>query len=245
VTPEQAAPPPPGDPVPEESSVIARNRSSLLLAIAIALGSAVGCRSSERLPPEPASEPPPAHIVDCMTGTFSSAAQAAVDPEHYLSIRLVMVPIWLERSDAWWFYVEQAAAEALDRPYRQRVYRVSPLEGEEYRSDVYTLPGEALAYAGAWRDDRPLADLRPGDLALRAGCSIHLRRTGPEEFIGSTIGDGCESTLRGAAYATSQVRITRDRMESWDRGFDSEGNQVWGATEGPYIFDKIADGPPQ
>jgi hypothetical protein len=33
-------------------------------------------------------------------------------------------------------------------------------------------------------------------------------------------------------------------MESWDRGFDAWGNQVWGAAEGPYIFDKVADGVP-
>jgi len=224
--------------------VISRNQWSLLFVIALTLGGAVGCRSSERVPKERVPETPPAHIVDCMTGTFSSAAQAAADPEHFLEIWLVMVPIWLERSDAWWFYVEQAAASALDRPYRQRIYRVSPLGDEEFRSDVYTLPGDPLICAGAWRDKRPLADLRPADLTRREGCSIHLRRTGPEEFVGSTIGDGCASTLRGAAYATSEVRITPARMESWDRGFDEQGNQVWGATEGPYIFDKIADGAP-
>lgn len=179
-----------------------------------------------------------------MTGTFSSAAQAAAHPEHYAEIRLIMLPIWIDRSDAWWFYVEQAAAGALDRPYRQRIYRVSPLGEEQYRSEVYTLPGDPLAYAGAWRDERPLADLRPADLTLREGCSIHLRRTGPEEFVGSTVGAGCASTLRGAAYATSEVRITPQRMESWDRGFDEQGNQVWGAPEGPYIFDKVANDPP-
>jgi hypothetical protein len=33
-------------------------------------------------------------------------------------------------------------------------------------------------------------------------------------------------------------------MESWDRGFDAQGNQVWGATKGPYVFDKVAGGAP-
>jgi len=54
------------------------------------------------------------------------------------------------------------------------------------------------------------------------------------------MGDGCESTLRGAAYATSEVRLTLARMESWDRGFDRPGTQVWGATEGPYIFERVS-----
>jgi hypothetical protein len=26
---------------------------------------------------------------------------------------------------------------------------------------------------------------------------------------------------------------------SWDRGFDKDDNQVWGAINGGYIFDKI------
>jgi hypothetical protein len=28
-------------------------------------------------------------------------------------------------------------------------------------------------------------------------------------------------------------------MTSWDRGYDAQGSQVWGAVEGGYIFDKI------
>ena len=39
-----------------------------------------------------------------------------------------------------------------------------------------------------------------------------------------------------AAYATSEVVIIPGRIESWDRGFDADGNQVWGAASGPYVF---------
>ena len=46
----------------------------------------------------------------------------------------------------------------------------------------------------------------------------------------------CASDLRGAAYATSEVTITPQFVLSWDRGFDNTGKQVWGATEGPYVF---------
>jgi hypothetical protein len=33
--------------------------------------------------------------------------------------------------------------------------------------------------------------------------------------------------------------LTKDGMESWDQGWDAEGQQVWGATKGGYRFDKI------
>ena len=54
--------------------------------------------------------------------------------------------------------------------------------------------------------------------------------------MGGTRGEGCASNLRGAAYATSEVVIMPGRIESWDRGFDAEGHQVWGAEKGAYVF---------
>ena len=46
-----------------------------------------------------------------MTGAYSSAAQSAKDPQHFRSVTLHMAPIWTDRSDARWMYVEQAMAD--------------------------------------------------------------------------------------------------------------------------------------
>ncbi len=59
-----------------------------------------------------------------MTGSFSSAQQAAQDTA-FLDIRLEAWPLWEHRDDGIWLYVEQADAGALDTPYRQRVYRLT------------------------------------------------------------------------------------------------------------------------
>jgi hypothetical protein len=32
-------------------------------------------------------------------------------------------------------------------------------------------------------------------------------------------------------------------MITWDRGFDAEGKQVWGATAGGYIFRRVDEVP--
>ena len=71
---------------------------------------------------------------------------------------------------------------------------------------------------------------------LRDGCSVFLERVDEIRFAGETRGAGCKSTLRGASYATSQVVVTREGIESWDRGFDANGRQVWGAEKGAYVF---------
>ena len=69
------------------------------LVIAISLGGAVGCRTSQPLPEDHAAQTPPAHLADCITGTFTSAAQAEANLGLLLEIRLVMAPIWIDRSD--------------------------------------------------------------------------------------------------------------------------------------------------
>ncbi len=39
-------------------------------------------------------------------------------------------------------------------------------------------------------------------------------------------------------YTTSEVVLSSDRMVSWDRGWDAEGKQAWGAEKGGYVFIK-------
>lgn len=171
-----------------------------------------------------------------MTGSFSSTEQAAADPDNFRDVRLHMTPIWQARRDGPWLYVEQAMASTPDRPYRQRVYRLSRgTEKNTFTSAVYELPGDPLVFAGAWRTPTMLDAVMPENLSPREGCTITLRFK-DDAFRGSTAGAGCVSTLRGAAYATSEVVITSTMIVSWDRGFDAEGNQKWGAEKGGYVF---------
>jgi CpeT protein len=184
-----------------------------------------------------------ADLVGMMTGSFSSAAQAEADPENFWDIRLEMAPIWRDRTDARWLYVEQASAASLDRPYRQRVYRVTQVGENLFESAVFSLPDPGSAI-GAWKGEAPLGDLTPEDLIVRQGCSVFLSRADDGSFRGSTRDKECTSNLRGAVYATSEIVIQADRLLSWDRGFDAEDQQVWGAEKGGYVFIKSSPGAP-
>jgi hypothetical protein len=175
-------------------------------------------------------------LVEWMAGSFSTAAQAADDPA-FLDIRLHMVPIWTDRTDGHWLYVEQAVASSQDDPYRQRVYRVTEPTDGLFQSEVFTIP-DPERFAGAWRSDDPLAELGPDGLVPRRGCEILMRRRG-DRFLGSTLDTLCPSDLHGAEHATSEVEISRWGLISWDRGWSADGEQVWGATEGGYVFDHV------
>ena len=176
-------------------------------------------------------------LAEWMQGSFSSAAQAEAD-SNYFDIRLEMVPIWTDRNDGPWYYVEQAAAGYLDRPYRQRVYHLTETE-TGMLSEIYALPGDPLAYAGDFADEAPLAALSPDSLVEREGCGVWMSRQEDGTFAGATEENSCVSTLRGASWATSKVEIFEDKLVSWDQGWDSLGNQVWGAENGGYVFLKV------
>jgi CpeT protein len=175
-------------------------------------------------------------LLNWMTGSFSSEEQAKSDTNYY-DIRLEMVQIWKDRSDGPWIYVEQAVADYKDKPYRQRIYQLVQ-ENDVLKSVVYSIENP-LRFAGEYQNENALSQLTPDSLQIREGCAVYLERTSDDTFLGSTKEKECVSNLRGATYATSEVTIKNDRILSWDRGFDSNDAQVWGAEKGGYIFLKL------
>jgi CpeT protein len=173
-------------------------------------------------------------LASSMSGEFSSEKQSKKDTT-YFHIKLRMKPIWQKNRDDYWFYVEQALATKQDKPYRQRVYHLYKQDDTTVVSKVFEIRNP-LKYAGGWNDDSKLRGLSPDSLIDRQGCSIFLKKTGKGVFSGSTPGKECLSSLRGASYATSEVSIYPDRLISWDRGWDKENKQVWGAEKGGYVF---------
>lgn len=184
----------------------------------------------------PATDADVARLSEMLVGRFDSSVQANADPENYFNILLQMARIWPDRKDGPWLYVEQATALMPHRPYRQRIYRLTR-RGDRLVSEVHELPGDPLRFVGAASDPTKLADLKPEQLAHKAGCDVQLWPT-EDGFVGATVGCECPSKLAGASYATSEVRLFADRLETWDRGYDKEGKQVWGAEHGPYVFNR-------
>jgi CpeT protein len=171
-----------------------------------------------------------------MAGSFDSKAQSSADSNYY-HISLMMRPIWTERTDGYWLYVEQAMATALDKPYRQRVYHLYMQDDMTIVSKVYEVQ-DVKQFIGGCQDPKKLATLQQSMLIDRQGCSIYLHKIKKNVYKGSTPGKECLSTLRGATYATSEVTITKGRIDSWDRGWSKEDTYLWGAEFGPYQFIK-------
>src|SRR5262249_40273530 len=149
-------------------------------------------------------------------------------------------PIWSERTDGKWLFVERARAG--EKPEWLRVVRVHVDDGA-LASDTYLLPGDERRFAGAWKSSTPLADLRPESLTLREGATLRWSRAEDGSFAGASEPGACRSELSGAAYAVSLLTVSAEQITSWDRGYDTSGRQVWGVTSGPYIFERDAREP--
>ena len=176
-------------------------------------------------------------VAELMSGTFSSREQAKTDSSYY-NINLVMHPIWETNTDAKWLYVEQAVTEYIKRPYRQRVYKITQTTDGQIKSAVYELP-DPTQFIHSWEKPELFQQLSPDSLIVREGCAVYLRKDPTGCYSGSTRDKECKSTLRGATYATSTVKICPGEVLSWDQGWDGSDKQVWGATKAGYVFKKI------
>ena len=176
-------------------------------------------------------------LVNLMQGSFSSEEQSFQD-SGYFNIILHLKRIWHDRTDGYWLYVEQALSDKPESPYRQRVYRVTNTYEGRFESAVFTIPIPSR-FVFEWKKENPLPDLTPDSLSQRVGCSVILTLMNDGSYEGGTSGKDCAGEQRRADYVTSEVKISEEGILSWDRGFDKNDIQVWGAEKGGYFFKRI------
>lgn len=205
-----------------------------LLLVFVVLITFLSCKT-EKKSQEVKKDTELTELFELMQGSFNSAIQAEVDSTYY-NISLHMYPIWKNKGH--FLYVEQALNSMQNKPYRQRIYEVTRASDSTFSSAVYKLDVDSL-WIGKWKTPKAFDSISLKDIALKEGCEVILKRITPNHYIGKTGDNTCISTMRGASFARSEVEILEDKVISWDRGFDADGNYVWGAEKGPYIFNKL------
>lgn len=223
-------------------------RPAVLFVLAVSALASIACGSSnDGDAPDPAvndvvDEGPAESVVEralrFQRGLFNSSAQAARDGRYFevqLSVCSVDAPALGEHV----LYVEQAMMSAPEEPYRQRVY-VLDGEGDQVVSVVNEVdaPEQLIDLCSFAPADRA-AILAARTVTPVEGCEVVLTVVDDNTFTGGTIGDSCSNDYGGATYATSEVTLTDTALQSWDRGYDADDVQVWGATAGAYVFDRI------
>ncbi len=206
-----------------------------LLGACVPEGTGPTAGDPEEMADPPSSTPLLDRLDAFLKGRFDSSLQSEKQPQ-YFAIQLLGCSVEAPELGDRVLYIEQASMSALDEPYRQRLYLLEAHEeAQTAGTTVYSLEDPAASVGICGRIET--IQFAQDEVMLRAGCGVFLDWT--EEagvFEGGTDGQSCESSLGGAAYANSEVWMDAEEIRSWDRGFDANGAQAWGATGGPYEF---------
>lgn len=179
-------------------------------------------------------------IVSYLVGQMDTSAQAAAN-EGSAAVRMTTCVIQVEDSEVeadeaegTYLYQEQALMAQLDQPYRQRFLQIVPHElSQSVRSHSYK-PSNPDAWVGLCNQPEAARVVPVADLG-ESVCNVFLRPAA-SGYLGKTPIGGCPADFRGAVRITNQVLLYEQGMNTWDRGFDAEGNQVWGAADAAYQF---------
>ncbi|KAA8540606.1 hypothetical protein F0562_024475 [Nyssa sinensis] len=183
-------------------------------------------------------------VTQSLSGEKFSKEQASRDPDNYFNLRWLSCPAAEMVDGSKVLYVEQAFWRTPHKPFRQRFYMVKPCQ-KEMKCDVelssYAIRDveEYKNFCDRPKDQRPQPDEVIGDVAEHL-TTIYLKRCDRGKrclYEGSTPTDGFPNSWNGASYCTSELSVLKNNeIHTWEKGYDDDGNQVWGVKGGPYEF---------
>lgn len=174
-------------------------------------------------------------LYNTLEGSFSSANQSIYHSSFFnVTVRHCPINIVDGNPNSRYLILRQAVAKYYPSPYRVRLVELTK-ENNQIKSKNYA-PARKLDVS-QFCDNSSVPTLYLSDFAANAKCVLTITDLG-NKYLGTTGIPGCPSTRNGASFVSSEVEITNEYFTSLDRGWDSKGNQVWGSTSGPYIFEK-------
>ena len=190
------------------------------------------CGSSRTTKDSPADNDGMDLLMKWMTGSFDTEQQARKDPDYY-NITMHIYPIWTDRYEGNWLYVEEAMSAIPQSPFRQRIFHIVYSVGK-YIVHVYELP-DPDKYIGKWIGGTDWDTLSKDDLITKKGCELYLVWH-DGQFVGSTRGQLCRSAMGENTYQTSQIRVSEEWITRKERKLVTQDDERSVTDQDPYIF---------
>jgi len=158
-----------------------------------------------------------ATIADQLSGSWASSDA---------DIAMAIAPVAIDgMSDT--LYVESVRSSTAWEPYRQAVFQLYRYKGE-IRLRTYEFATGSVSkgvYVGMWAATEMFPAISSSDLIATLDVELQTSHNG---FTGATPYP-YPTGIAGAVEMTSSVTLDGDTLNVADRGFDAEGNVVWGA----------------
>jgi CpeT/CpcT family (DUF1001) len=184
-----------------------------------------------------------------LTGVLETSVPSTSKPGPPRRIQMTTCPVQqlaqvaqVAQAGAVLLYQEQAPIEQLNQPYRQRFLSIAASPYSQTVRSLAFKPANPQQWVNFCTRDIRDRQIHAHDLGTPI-CSVFLKPSqnaqGEAIYYGNTPVDGCPASIRGAVRITNHILLYKTGMETWDRGFDSQGKQVWGARAEAYRYRKI------
>lgn len=191
-------------------------------------------------------------LLGVMETSIPASADAPVTTVRMTTCRVTVADTdpAIQKVPAIFLYQEQALVQRLNQPYRQRFLRIAPSHKPSHSGRQISLQGNPQSIESlSFKPEQPATWVNfcekseaervvQSDAIGKPICSVFLKRSG-KDYVGRTPVDGCPANVRGAVRITNRIVLHSTGMDTWDRGFDSTGKQVWGAKTESYRFRRI------
>lgn len=183
---------------------------------------------------------PAAEFAAMSEGSWTSQEQSA--DSRYDWVESETVRVLAEREDGIWLYQENAilsssreeapTSGAKDRPYFQIVIQLRSIGPDTVHATSYRIetPEARAGARGLWKSGGAGFDM---SWIGSPACMNELTRVAEGFWTGAA---QCPNTYKGAVRVDSRSIRTPGSYVNWDRGFNSDGQQMWGPVSGGYIF---------
>ena len=210
------------------------NRQLIIISI-FSVITIAGCRVKNSSMQQQAEE-----VATYLTGVMDTTKQAAAIGDapsvRMTTCKVEVQPIGVngQPSSAIFLYQEQALIDQLDQPYRQRFLKITSDDDNQQVISSGFKPIQPKQYIGFCDQPQSKRVIKTEELGEN-NCNVFLQKQ-ESGYFGETPPEGCTTNFRGAVKVTNTIILNETGMDTLDRGFNTEGEQVWGAENRPYKF---------
>ncbi len=169
-------------------------------------------------------------VAEMLSGTWRTA-DAVQETNADGSVQMVMqiAPVAAADGTAM-LYAEISRADQMEQPFRQSLFGLYRYKGQiRLRTYEIMMPKSGLgALVGLWA----APEFFPAIGADGRIATLDVALTAKDGSFSGLTPYPYPTAVGGAVEMTSHVTFNADRLTTADRGFDAEGNVVWGADQG-------------
>jgi FKBP-type peptidyl-prolyl cis-trans isomerase len=188
------------------------------------------------------SDPDFAKVGSMLAGSWKSSAPMAQGDDASKSAEVVLhfAPVAIDGLPNA-MYMEAARADKLNTPYREAVIQFYKFKGATHirTFEFRRIPGFGSAVTGLWAAPDAFPKFKMTDLVGTLDLAVTI--SGDSATAKSQ--HAYPTGLNGAVEMTSEMKISKDKLDIADRGMDASDKQVWGPAAGSFTtFIRFAPG---